>query len=193
MLGVDLVNTNFRFADQFFFDIRNHHVEDTDGNSTYGCIVETQVFDIIQNFGGFGRATYINAAFYNGADLPFADNKVALQGNPASEIISAVNITQILRDNIVKQETSEGGFNYAAVGLAICFHATSDTYFLLENDLLVLIGHDGFINAGEDSQRSIICISRVVTFQSQVIAAENYVLGRHCYGFTVLWFQEVIG
>ncbi len=192
MLGVDLVNPDFRFSDQLFFDIRHHHVKDSDGDSAYSRVVVAQCFDIIQNFSSFCRTANIDTAFDNGADLSFANNKIALQNNLTFDIITTVDIAQILRYDAVKQEASEGRFNYPPIGLAISFNAASDTYFLLQYDLLIFVGHDSFIHVGKDSQRSIFCLIRILALHGQVVAAKNYILSRHCHWFAVLRLEEVI-
>ena len=143
---VDVLDALFRDFDQFIFDLRHNHIENTDRNAAHSRIVESHFLDLIEDSSCLRNTADVNAPLNNDSKFLLPYSEITFEGYLARIIIAALNKAEILRNNAVEQKTSERRLNDAAIEFAIILDFTEHTDLLTERDHSFTICHFGFLN-----------------------------------------------
>ena len=102
--------------------------------------------------------------------------------------LCSVNKSEILRNDLVEDESSECGLNKTCLNLAVDLSGDTDLDHAVERDLVLVICHLSLVDRGEYHALTLI----VLYFHCEVVAAEDHILCRNCNRLTVLRLQEVV-
>ncbi len=135
----------------------------------------SQILHIIQYLGGLGSTVYIDNFFKDRFELLFADQLIHFQFQQVFRF-APVYKAQILRNDLIEQETSQCGFhdtgNLLPFRVFLC-HSHLDAG--MQRTFAVLIGKDRFIDISvgislTNGARPLLC---------QIIDAQYHILRRH--------------
>jgi len=148
VLFADEFDFGFGLFNVFLFDIRHNHVENADRNAATGRITVTQCFDFVEDDCSFCDAMGADTALDDYTEFFLAGEEITFQ----LEFIlglAAVNVAQILRNDVVENDTAQGRINDSVFFDAIFHQDAADFDLGMQLQLAFIVGHDGFFNGGE--------------------------------------------
>ena len=167
---------------------RDLHVVDRDRNTALGRILEAGCLDVIQHLCGNGDTVDLDAVVNDLAELLLLDDESNLEIQHLIRV-AAVDITEVLRNLPVEDESAERGIDQLGILHAIDSLLHTDANRRMQTELTVGIRHLRLVHIAEGAS----CARLVLVGHRQIVRAEDHVLRRHRDGTTVGRLQQVVG
>ena len=176
------------FFHQFLFLRRNDCVTNCNSDSAASRIFKALCLNSVQHFRCGSGAMHPDTFFNNLTQLLFADQKLDFQLEHILRL-AAVNITQILRNRIIENDSTHGRFNQLRVSFAVDYFRFANFNFRVQTNDAFVIGHHRLFHAG----KSFSLAGFSIFFQCQIIRTKHHILRWNRYRATVGRFQQVVG
>ena len=210
-----LVDLLLSRVDDLLLVLGHDHVSDGDGDRSPGGILEACALDVVQHLRGLRIAVGAEALVDDAGEVLLAAQEADLEG---VRVFVSVDEAQILRDLLVEDEASDGGFHQAAF---LIFGSQIHAHLDLRVDThgAGLVGHEHFGVVGEDlavalfghaleavravlflvlelvdafDQLAVLILLGAYAGMGQVVGTEDHVLGRRRDRGTVLRRQDIV-
>ena len=170
--AVDLVNRVLRFLDQFRLHRRNRHVGNGNRHAGPCGIAVAHSLDVVQNLSRRRGAVDRDDLFKDSLQILLLHQAVNLKLEFILRL-SAVDKAQILRNNLIEEESSERGGDKIGMNGPV-FHLLADPYGNtgLQRQVLVFISQQRFADILENASLAFCPGS----FLGQIVNAQNHIL-----------------
>ena len=187
-VSCNLVYRCLCFGEHFRLLRRHGHIGNGYGHGCTGGVFISGCLDIVQNLCGFGSSVCIDNFFQNLFQLFLGNEEINLKRKLVTRN-RTVYVSQILRQNLIEEESSECGA-YVLLHYSTIFHLffAADGNLGLQGNVSVLVCQDGFVHIAEEA--SFALLAR--TLLCQIVDTKNHILGRNGYRTTIGRFQQVV-
>ena len=196
----DFVDVFLGIGNELLLGGRNKCIADGDGYGTDGGIMITGGLDFIEHLGGDGGAVNLDAAVDDLAEHTLAyllGDGIALfvEGKADFKVKlvtldGSVHKTEVLRNGIVEDYIADGGVHKAGNAFALgVFAEIAHLNGSVQLDCAVVIGHHGLVSVAEYLAGTLF----LGLDKSQIVGAENHVLGGHADRLSVGGLEQVVG
>ena len=186
MLG-DHFDLLFSLFDKRILFLRYSHIRNGDRKSGTGRILVAHFLDCVEHRGGGVEAVNLDASVDDFSELSGCGNKHDLKIEKLCGI-GTVNVSEILRNVAVEDETSESSVDYAALELAVNLLLNADLDRRVKSEKSVLIRHHRLVEVAE--HLALAGLSRFI--ERQVERTEHHILRRNGDRTSVDGLEEVV-
>ena len=171
----DFLDLRLRFRDEALLGLRDGHIRNRNGHARNRRILVADGLDIVQHFCRAGEAVHVDDLLENLLALLLLDEEVNLRLQLVLRL-GAIHKAEVLRNDLIEEDASRGSLlNFRTLFAVRALLREADLNLGLQCDLVVRVSEQRLVRALEAHTLALCAVALL----SQVVDAENHILGRN--------------